>query len=256
MFPLLAAVQLVVVYRKLRYLGVVILVLTALATTLSRTGLMMAVLSLFVVYLCWNIKAGRYLRSGMFVAVTLLGATYLIVGEIDSNFALVRRFATSEFDLASVNSISVRVERWAELLQWLGQHPEALVFGVGPQKAAVESVFIDSQYFGLLKKTGLMGLFLVLLIECYVLFMSFKLFLSARNKEIVCISLLVVGLMFSLLLAQLTVELINDTQAIGLLLAVLGFYSSKTKLCFIRSEQFAEPAANAGIDNERSESKS
>lgn len=231
-FSLISAFVLGMIYTKIKYTLVCILLFIPLVMTLSRTGIILNIFTLSCLFVLWKIKQRKYVSIVIVgCCVGVVSCLLFSVAYLENDIALFERFSSGELNLSGNNSIGVRVRRWMDLLTWLSYNPSAWLFGVGPQKANIQNhIYIDSQYAGLLKKTGLAGMLLVLGVELTVLFSAIKVYLRSRTYEQLAISLLVIGTIISLGIIQITAEIMTDTQNIGLLMVIWGVFYHKQKL--------------------------
>jgi hypothetical protein len=228
LFPIVSAMLLVLVYGKYRYSILILVLFFSLGCTLSRTGVVAALLILFIIYSLVAFKTKKYLGLWIVVLVVMFIISFILTSDGFSDVDLVSRFSFEELDIGNNNSIGERVMRWFAHIKWLEIHPEGWWFGIGSQKA-VASIAIDSQYFGLLKTNGIVGLTLFVFAELYVLLKAFLMFKHSQDQGSLCISLYVIGIMSGFMIFQITIEMFNDVQLYGLLIMLSAILFKKSR---------------------------
>lgn len=216
-------------YRNKKYWFFMLFFGIILLLSKSRTGLIAISFSLAMSYIF-----GLYIKKRfsliILIAGLFIGSFVLIINIADrppfGKMAFFQRFKKSQFDLNQTNSLSVRLAVWEEFLDWFKNHPEAWVFGAGPQKNKGGQT-LDSEYFELLRSMGIVGFLLIIFLELYILYKSLKIYTSSIDIETKAIAHYTVLLFITLFSYNLMAKMMADIQNISLLLITCAFFFRK-----------------------------
>ena len=192
--------------------------LLVLLMTSSRT-ILLAFLLVFGLGMLRLVKTQRLLSVVVFLVVTLFTVvllqyfSYLSVG-----------FET--FASGSNNSMIIRYKNWEDAFELFQQSP---LFGWGPAKAIHETI-VDGEHFLLLRRFGLIGYSLILLLltnGIFLFFKSKKVILEKLDLKIVYISYYSV---FGVLVLMVTNNFFSGYQLMLLYVLILSLAEHKINL--------------------------
>jgi len=189
--------------RKFRFLLMSILLFLALFLTGSRTGLVAFVLSFTVILLLTSVKYKRYNLLMFFLVLIML---VLIVPRIP-----YIRIGFSTLFNGTNNSVLIRIENAKEVITLFKQ---SMFFGWGPAKE-IHSTVVDSEYFLLLRRYGLIGLLSIFMFMMYNLIKIFRNRTRLRSCDAdgsYSLAVLVLGYTPSLFVVMLTNNFISSYQ--------------------------------------------
>lgn len=194
------------------------LLLLVLLMTSSRT-ILLSFLLVFGLGMLKLVKTQRLLSTVVFLVVTLF-----TVGLLQYFSYLSVGFET--FASGTNNSMLVRYQLWGDALALFKQSP---LFGWGPAKA-IHVTIVDGEHFLLLRRFGLVGYSLILLLltnGVFLFFKSKKVILEKLDLKMVYISFYSI---FGVLVLMVTNNFFSGYQLMPLYVLVLSLAEHKVNL--------------------------
>ncbi|MFH1897592.1 MAG: O-antigen ligase family protein [Candidatus Desantisbacteria bacterium] len=225
--PILSGLILCINYKKYMYYGIVAVLVGSLITTLSRTSVLIVAFYIILLFFSMVVRKRRksLLLPICFFFVFLGGAVFTWqLKNMDENSPLYKRVEpTTQLVLTQENSITKRLDMWANSIDYIISHTGAIIFGLGPQKATMSTV-TDNEYISTLRKSGVFGIFLIVCIELFIVISSLKYLVFDKSLDGQSLAMFVLCTTLGLMVYQLMSEVVNNPQVMSIIITYFGFF--------------------------------